>query len=61
MKNLLFLCLVVAGLYPAQDVLLSDINPSNFNQDFLSIIRKRHYSVHRSLKWLIGMSVILKY
>jgi hypothetical protein len=54
MKNLLFLCLVVAGLYPAQDVLLSDINPSNFNQDFLSIIRKRHYSVHRSLKCLLG-------
>lgn len=34
MKKLLFLCLVVAGLYPAQDILLSDINPSNFNQDF---------------------------
>jgi hypothetical protein len=34
MKKLTFLCLAVAGLYPAQDVLLLDINPSNFNQDF---------------------------
>ncbi len=34
MKKLMFLCLAVAGLCPAQDVLLTDINPSNFNQDF---------------------------
>jgi triacylglycerol lipase len=34
MKILMFLSLAVVGLCPAQDVLLSDINPSNFNQDF---------------------------
>jgi len=34
MKKLLFLFIAVAGLFPAQDLLLSDINSSNFNQDF---------------------------
>ncbi|MGE8555603.1 MAG: hypothetical protein ACN6OB_16915 [Chryseobacterium jejuense] len=34
MKKLFFLFLAMAGLSPGQDVLFSDINPSNFNQDF---------------------------
>ncbi|WP_295222572.1 lipase family protein [uncultured Chryseobacterium sp.] len=34
MKKLLSLCIAVAGLCHAQDVLLSEINPSNFNRDF---------------------------
>ncbi|WET50775.1 lipase family protein [Chryseobacterium indologenes] len=34
MKLLLLLCITAAGLCNAQDELLSDINPSNFNRDF---------------------------
>lgn len=34
MKKLLLLCIAAAGLCHAQDVLLSEINPSNFSRDF---------------------------